>query len=241
MKYLSQTLSLSLATFALTVGCHAVATVSGVPGSKVTEGDRSWEYRSSYQNSDNGPSAFSHRAHYQHALNDRQRVRFIVTQAQREGSPIELSGGRFEYLWQYHKPGNDSAGSAFRFDLQIAEGDNEPHFGRVVWIKEFSNGPWRSRFNLLVGKDFGENARSGASLASRGQISRGVGDYTIGTQYLGSYNTFNDMRSFDEQRHQAGIFVSRKFGDWRVFGSYLAGVSDRSPDHAVRFFFGKSL
>lgn len=225
----------------LATSLNALATTANIAGSGVKEDDQSWEYRSAYQDSNGGSALFTQRVHYQQAFSQSQRFRAIIQQSQREGDSLELNWGRLEYQWQYQKPEDGSSSGALRFDLQIAEGDNEPHFARVVWIKDYGFGGWRSRFNLFVGTDLGANSRSGASLAARSQISRVVGDYNIGGQYLANLNTTTSMRAFDNQTHQAGIFVSRKLGEWSFFVSYLAGVSDRAPDDAIRFFFGKPL
>jgi hypothetical protein len=227
--------------FVLIFSGQIFASTGNVAGSGIREGDRSWEYRSSYQESDVGPSAFTHRAHYQQAIDDTQRYRAIIQQGQRTGSSLELNWIRFEYQWNYQKQKPDSSGGALRFDLQFAEGDNQPHFVRAVWIKDYSAGAWQSRFNLFVGADVGNNARSGLSLAAAAQVSRVVGDYSIGGQYFDDLNTTGRMLSFDQQNHQAGVFVSRKFAAWNIFASYLTALSGRAPDKELRIFFGRSL
>ena len=221
----------------------SLATTSGVPSPSIKEGDQSWEYRSNFQDiDDDRPDRFDHRIHYQHAHNANHRSRLILQQSQREGDGIELVWVRFEHQWQYQKPNENGVTGAFRFDFQFAEGDNtQRHFARIGWLTNYPMGKYNARLNIFVGKDFGDARRSGLSLASRGQFTRKVADYTVGLQMFNSYNTTDAMGRFNNQRHQIGPMVSKKFGDWTVFGSYLAGVTSRSPEDAFRLFIKRPL
>ena len=227
----------------LAVTGQSVATTSGVPGPSIKEGDRTWEYRSNFQDVDDSrPDRFDHRLHYQHAHNANHRSRFILQQSQREGDGIELVWGRFEHQWQYQKANEKGTTGAFRFDLQYAEGDNtQRHFARVGWLTDYKLGSYSARLNLFVGRDFGDARRSGISLASRAQFTRKISGYTLGLQMFNNYNTTSDMGRFNRQRHQVGPMVSKKVGNWTVFGSYLAGVTSRGPEDAFRLFLKRSL
>lgn len=218
------------------------ATTAGVPGPSVKSDDRSYQYRASYRPSeDGGPHSFTHRMHYQHSLDDSRRLRFILQQSKTEGKEWELRYSRVEYMWQYNEGTETGRASGLRFDLQLVEGDDEPHFARVGWITQFDWLGARTRLNAFVGRDFGEDADSGLSLATRAEMTWATGKARIGFQMFNGYNTTSDMGDFEEQRHQIGPVISGKAGEWSLFGSYLFGVSDRAPDGAVRFNIGRSL
>lgn len=222
-------------------GSPAYATTSGVPGPSVKAGDRSWQYRSNFETTENDPSVFEHRLHYQHAHGESNRSRVIFQQAQTEGESLELVWVRYEHQWQYQEANENGTTGAFRFDFQFAEGDNRRHFARAGWLKDTKVGAYSARLNLFVGRDFGDGARSGVSFAARSQLTRKFGDNSVGLQTFSSMNTSAGMQRFNRQSHQIGPIVSRKFGDWSVFASYLAGVTSRAPDDAFRLFIGYSL
>jgi hypothetical protein len=227
--------------FLLLVASPVFATTSGVPGPGIKEGDRSWQYRSNYQDSDGALAVFNHRLHYQQAHSALHRSRIMFQQQQTEGESLELVWVRFEHQWQYQKKNARGTTGALRFDFQFAEGDDRRHFARVGWLKDTDIGDYSARLNLFVGRDFGDGARPGVSLAARSQLTRQFGDYTVGLQTFSSMNTTAGMGQFNGQRHQVGPIVSRKFGQWSVFASYLAGVTSQSPDDAFRLFVGYSL
>lgn len=218
------------------------ATTSGVPGPGVTAGDRSIEYRASYR-PDEGPrpGVFTHRLHYQHALDDSRRLRVIAQHGKTDVSDWELRYTRLEYQWQYRERDDNGRSSGLRFDLQLVEGDDEPHFAGVVWTTEFPLGGATTRLNAFVRKQFGDRAASGVNLATRAEIAVNVDGTKLGLQLFNGYGSSGNVGSFDEQRHQIGPIVSRRFGRWQVFASYLTGLSDSAPDGAFRLFIGTSL
>ncbi|MFT7242810.1 MAG: hypothetical protein ACI82A_000150 [Candidatus Azotimanducaceae bacterium] len=214
----------------------ALATTSGVPGASVREGDRSAEYRTSYRPSEGSrPASFNHRFHYQQSLNDKLRIRGIVQYVDGPSQDVETQWFRVEGFWQYSKHPNGNA-AALRLDLQKSDSSNATDFARLNWIGERKFGALNARLNLLVGKEFGDRARNGLSMGSRFEFSlRTESGLKYGLQYLNTLNTTSDFGSFDEQRHEIGPMLEYKTGDWGLFGSYLAGVSNAAPDAAVRF------
>jgi len=224
------------------VSINALATTSNISGADVSADDKTLGYRSSYEsNDDSRPSVFSQRLYYQQSVNDRHRNRVVMQHSRTEGGPLELRFTRVEHLWQYQKPTHSGETGALRFELQLVEGDDEPHSARVNWIKGYTLGQFSTRFNFTVGRDFGDDARSGASVAARAQVSRKVGKYGVGLQFFSNMNTTSAMGSFDRQKHQIGPTVSRQFGTLTVFASYLSGLSKRAPDNAFRLYLKCAL
>ena len=233
----------TLAVFiGLIMPLSAFSTTSGIPSPNVRDNDSSSQYRMNYRPAEGTrPSSFDHRFHYQQSLNDRVRLRGIVQYTDTAGRDAELAWTRFETQWQHYKR-ERGGGAAIRLDLQKYDSDNSADFARLVWIGDRKFGALSTRANLLVGKEFGNRARSGLTLGSRFEVARRSDNGTkYGVQYLNTINTTADYGSFDSQRHQIGPIVERSFGQWSLFASYLHGASDSAPEGAVRFFVNRKF
>lgn len=206
------------------------------------EGDSSGQYRINYRPAENTrPASFDHRFHYQHSLNSRVRMRAMVQYSDTAGRQAELAWTRFETQWQYYKR-DSGGGAAIRFDVQKYDSNVRSDFARILWIADKKFGALNTRTNLIIGKEFGSEARSGLTVGSRFELALRSSDGTkYGIQYLNGINTTADFGNFDSQRHQIGPIVERRFGDWNVFASYLHGASDSAPEGAVRLFFSKKF
>ena len=230
------------ALICLLMSINALATTSNISSADVRADDKTLGYRSSYEsNDDSRPSVFSQRLYYQQSVNDRHRNRVVMQHSRTEGGPLELRFTRIEHLWQYQKPTYSGETGALRFELQLVEGDDEPHSARVNWIKGYTLGQFSTRFNFTFGRDFGDDARSGVSVSASAQVSRKFGKYGAGLQLFSNMNTTSAMGSFDRQKHQIGPTLSRQFGALTVFASYLGGLSKRAPDHAFRLYLKFAL
>jgi hypothetical protein len=165
----------------------------------------------------------------------------ILQQSQREGDGIELVWARFEHQRQYQKPNENGVAGAFRFDFQFAEGDNAQRpFVRVGWLTYYPLGKHNARLKIFVDTDFGAARRLDVSLPSRGQFTRNIADYMVGLQMFNSYNATDSMGRCNNRCHQVAL-VSKRFGDWSVFGSYPAGMTSLSPEDAFRLFIKRPL
>ncbi|MFT4800236.1 MAG: hypothetical protein ACI9B8_003803 [Sulfitobacter sp.] len=220
----------------------AFSSTSGIPSPNVREGDSSAQYRTNYRPAQGTRRAsFDHRLHYQQSLNDRVRLRAILQYSGIAGQQAELAWTRLESQWQYYKRPS-GGGAAVRFDLQKYDSNTRADFARLVWIGDRKFGALSTRANLLFGKEFGHNARSGFTVGSRIEVSlRSEGGTKYGVQYLNTINTTADYGDFESQNHQLGPIVERSFGQWSVFASYLHGVSDSAPEGAIRFFLNRKF
>ena len=229
--------ALCAAMLTLSNALPVLANTSSVFSPDVKDGDRSFEYRGSYEPNDDGePDVDAHRLHYQHAFNDRTRLRFIALQSDK-GDGMEFRYTRFELQQQYKEDETDGWDAALRFELQIAEGDDLPHRARVAWTGKVDIGPrWQLRSNVLVGREFDSGADPGLALETRWQASYRLGDRArLGVEMFNDLNNTADFGSFDEQEHQAGPILKLNFGGgWRAELSYLVGVSSAAPDDNLR-------
>ncbi|MCR9259788.1 MAG: transporter [Pseudomonadaceae bacterium] len=220
------------------------ANTSGVFSPDVKAGDRMWEYRTSFEPNDGGvEDVFSHRLHYQHALNDQSRLRLIGLQSD-NGGDLEFRYMRVEYQYQYLEDEDAGWDSALRFELQIAEGDDLPHRFRVAWTGKVDvTDRWQLRANLITGREFHSGADSGLSVETRWQATYAVGGGTrFGIEAFNDLNTTDDFGGFNEQEHQAGPIVKMRLGrGWSLDFSYLFGLSDDAPDENLRMHLKYSL
>lgn len=216
---------------------------SSVFSPDVTPGSRSLEYRFSGVERD-GPDAWAHRLHYQQAIDDAWRWRLITAFADPAGASHEFRYGRLEVQWQYLEDETAGWDAAVRYELQIADGDDQPSRARVAWTgkRKFDNG-FEMRANLLTGRQFGPESSEGWLLETRFQATVPMTPSTrIGIEM---FNDFNDTRSFGsyaEQGHQIGPVFTAKIGeDWKLLTSWLFGVSEEADDHDFRLHLIRSF
>lgn len=215
---------------------HALANTSSVFSPDVSEGDRSWEYRSSFEpGEDRDPDTFAHRLHYQHSLNDQTRWRLIAQQSDKE-SGLEFRYARLELQHQLHEDEAAGFDSALRFEMQLAEGDDLPSRVRVAWTGKVDVTPnWQLRSNVLTGKQFDSGAEAGLLLETRWQASYKLNNgVRVGLEMFNDLNTTADVGSFDEQEHTLGPIVKFSLFDVKAEASYHAGLSDSASDHTFR-------
>jgi hypothetical protein len=223
----------------------AAATTGSVFSPDVDAGSRAVEYRAAYiPEDDDRPKSFTHRLHYQHALNEQWRWRGIVTQRSTDGERLELRYGRLELQWQYLE--NQDAGwdGALRFELQIAEGDDLPHRVRIAWTGKVDLSPeWQLRANVLAGREFGAGSGPGLTLETRAQASyRLTQGARIGLEMFSGLNNTSDVGSWSEQQHRLGPIVKASVGEhWSLNLSYLAGISDRASNDTFRLLITRDL
>ncbi len=218
------------------------ATTAGVPGSGLRADDQSAQYRLNYRPSEGArPSSFNHRFHYQQSLNANVRLRAIAQYVDGSGRDLELQWSRVEAHWQYRKF-DGGGGAAVRLDLQKSDINASPDFARVFFITDRAFGAVHTRFNVLLGRELGDRARSGLTAGARMELSlRSESGMKYGLQFISGLNTTSDYGSFDEQSHQVGPVFERSFGDWNIFASYLTGVSDLAPDDAFRLWINRRI
>jgi len=221
---------------AMTAAPLTLANTSSVFSPDVDAGDRSVEYRASFEPNDDGAEdEFSHRLHYQHALDDKRRWRLIGLQED-TGSGLEFRYMRFEYQRQFHEDENDGWDSALRFELQLAEGDNLPHRVRLAWTGKVDvSERWQLRSNVLAGREFSSGADSGVALETRWQATFKLdGGTRLGLEMYNDLNTTAGFGSFEDQGHQLGPVARFKLGRFGLDVSYLHGISSSAPDGAWR-------
>lgn len=244
LRFKHQVLGLSVVLLIAALPRLAWANTSSVFSPDVNEGDRMWEYRTSFEPNDGGvEDVFAHRLHYQHALDGQTRVRLIGLQSD-SGSGLEFRYVRAELQYQFLEDEVAGWDSAVRFELQLAEGDNLPHRFRVAWTgKVDATDRWQLRANLMTGREFHSGADSGIALETRLQATYKLdGGTRIGLETFNDLNTTDDFGNFQEQEHQAGPIVKLKLGrGWSVDFSYLLGLSDDAADEDLRMHLKYSL
>ncbi|HBS36349.1 MAG TPA: hypothetical protein DEA50_14930 [Parvularcula sp.] len=219
---------------------------SAVSGSEVTKGEHLFDYRFAYSPENDGQDeGFVHRFHYQYGVSERLRGRALITFSKRCAEPLKARIASLEALYQVkERKGKSGWASAIRLDGNIPLEARKPGRGRIAWHNQydFENGV-ELRGVLLVGREFGDRARDGASIESREEATyRLNSDVRIGAQMFNIYGTTAGFGAFDEQRHQIGPVVKGRLGKHlRYEASALAGVSKAASDADFRIFFSYAM
>lgn len=237
----------SAATAAIALfGAAQAQSVSGVSGSDVKAGEDTIEYRFAYSPDNDGrEEAYTHRFHYQHGFSDSLRGRLLMVMGNKGGDAVEVQSLSAEVLYQFVES-EKSGGwdSAIRLDGVVATVDGRPDRIRVGWHNALElSKDWELRTVLLLGKELGDNHRSGLSIETREELTFKIRPkYRLGVQAFNNLNTTGHIGSFDEQRHQVGPILKGKLTDHLKFElSTLFGISDDPTDVDARFFLSYSL
>ncbi len=216
----------------------AQANTSTVFSPDVKAGTSALEYRSSYVPSEGEErSAFTHRVHYQRAIDDTWRWRLIGQQGRRGDDSLEYSYTRLEVQQQFREDEVHGYDAAFRYELQVSDSSNRPDRARFVWTgrKDLDTG-WQLRSNILLGRQFGEAAGSGLLVEARFQVTYPVfTDSRFGIESFSDMNRTTDWGGFDDQEHQLGPIFKTDLGPLTINLGYLWGISDAAPDDNLRF------
>ena len=206
---------------------------SGVFGPVVDYGEKGWDYRLSY---DPDGDNFAQRLHYQRAINDDLRWRLVGQVRSTEDSDFDPDHLTAELLWQV-TPDAQEYQSGFRFDGRYRF-DDRPGRITVHWIHQWKHfESWTLRFILGSTQEIGSEASNGLAIETRASATRSLTNGpSLGVELFSQYGSTSDWLVFDDQRHRAGPVAVWKLGkDWRVYTGALFGVTDASPDTALRF------
>lgn len=214
---------------------------SAVPSPDIDADERSVEYRAAYGHfDDGGADGFAHRIHYQQSLGEDWRVRVILQQGKRGGAPLKTQAVGVQFFTQFVESETTGGwGSGFRFDGFIPVEDGRPGRARVLWLNSFDIGrELQLRSNVVLGREFGDNAQEGVSLEFREEATwRLSDDLRLGALAFHNLNTTTRFGSFDEQRHQIGPALRWKATKaLRIDASVLFGVSGAATDADFRLF-----
>lgn len=214
----------------------ALANTSSVFSPDVDSDDFEVEYRASYEPEDSpAPSAFSHRIHVQRAFDDTWRVRLIGSQSRSGSSSLSYNYTRLELMQQVLEDENAGWDAAIRYELQISDRGGRPDRFRIAGSTKWDvDDNWQLRTNVLLGRQFGDNAASGVFVETRGQITRRFAGGRLGLEMYNDLNRTSDFGSFDDQEHQLGPIAKYKWGDLSINASYLFGLSGGAADDNLR-------
>lgn len=219
----------------LATWAHATNT-SGVFSPEVKAGSRSFEHRTSVVDQD-GPDAWAHRLHYQQSINDAWRWRLIGAFADPAGGEHEFRYSRLEVMWQFLESEDAGWDSALRYELQIADGDDQPSRARVAWSGKWNfDKDMEFRANVLTGRQFGPVASEGWLLETRAQATVPISPrIRIGLEMFNDFNDTRSIGSWADQGHQVGPVLKAKLGaDTKLLASWLCGISPDAANHDFR-------
>lgn len=232
-------------TLTLALACAAQAqNVAGVFGPNVSAGDRTFEYRAALAPVDGtGGDNFVHRLHYQHALNDRWRLRGVLQGSDTRADDFEFNFFQGEIQWQFLERTPAGVSSALRLDLRITERDDGADRVGLNWTTQWDiNDAWQARGVILLARELGTGQRNGIFLETRAGVSRKIGtNVRLGLESFNIYgNTAQGFGSFDDQNHQFGpVFSGQLDGGWSWLAGALFGLSASAPDEDFRLWISR--
>lgn len=232
--------ALLFALMAMGLGAEAAAqNTSGVSGAVIKPG-KGIGYRLAYAPEDDG---FAHRLHYQQTFGN-WRGRLVVQQSNSGGDGLEFRTVKLEAQNQFVRSDGPGWNSAVRFDGKMPVDGDGPGEVAVGWFNtvDFSDG-WQARANLHLGREIGDMAQDGLTLAARGEATREVRErLRLGAQIFSDFNTTSAPGDFNDQRHQIGPVLKYKTGAGPSFElSALFGASRAAPDADLRLFVNYSF
>lgn len=215
--------------------------ISAVPSPDIVANERSFEYRAAYGLfDDGGADAFAHRLHYQQSLGNDWRVRVVLQQGQRGDAALKTQSVAVQFFTQFLE--SEATGgwdSGLRFDGFVPVENGRPGRARILWLNSLDvNADFQLRSNIVLGREFGDNARDGFSVEFREEATWRIrDDLRLGAQAFHNLNTTARFGSFNEQRHQIGPMLRWKATKAvKVDAGVLLGASRAAADADFRIF-----
>ena len=214
------------------------ATTGGVFGPVVNPGHKSWQYRGAYND-----GGFSQRIHYQQSVTPQHMWRIVGQTRNVHGESSEYDFLQAELFWQLPNV-NSNWQQGLRFDLRHRDSNRPNQFG-INWMHQFRLGPdWSARALLLTTRQFGDNGRDGIGIQARGALTRHLAapGAAVSLSWFGDMGTTTNWAAGNNQSHQIGPTAQFNFAQgWQAVAGVLVGVTEPSPDLAVRLWITRSL
>ncbi|WP_411820096.1 hypothetical protein ABFZ85_01090 [Hyphococcus formosus] len=214
---------------------------SGVSNPNITEGRRDFGYRLSVEPT-GGSDDFAHRFDYGHSFSDRTRMKFVVTQNNKNGD-IKIRHFQTEAQYQFRKV-QEGWNSAVQVQGRIPTADNVSGRARFAWLNSIDLSPRvELRANVYAAKEVGDLAKKGIRLETRSELTvSDVRQMRVGVQMFNRYNTTAAFGDFNDQSHQVGPIVRGRIANDLSYGvGALFGISRAASDAEFRIFLGYSL
>lgn len=118
-------------------------------------------------------------------------------------------------------------------------GDADEVGAKLIFEKNINQ--WRHRANLDFGHEVGEKKRSGLSAGLAWGTYYNFDQFQLGGEYYADFGNLRDDLDYDEQEHHIGpvvgfdIPVAGREVETKI--GYLAGVSNASNDHIIKYEF----
>jgi hypothetical protein len=207
----------------------------------VDKGEKELEARFAH---DPDEDSLAYRLHYQYGFTESFRLRAIAAFRDNEIKRHDFRYFRLEAQYQFLEDETDGFDSAFRAELQIADGDDLPGRVRLCWTNKYDiNEDWQVRGILITGHQIGPESDGGYLLGVRGQVSRKISNrLKLAIDYYGDLNNTNEVGGFDEQEHQIGpVALIQVTDSLNAHVGLLFGASEAAADNDFRVFLTQSF
>ena len=198
----------------------------------VDDGHASLQYRITYgAKSDR----VAQRIHYQEAINDNFMWRGLFQTRHSEATPAEFQFAQAELFWDMSS--KDAVWkTGVRFDARV-RGTGESGLVGVHWTNQIQIAEnWHVRGIVMTSYDIRREVAKGIGLQTRGNVfTQLANNIVLGVEFYNAYGTTDQLKPWDEQKHQIGPFAFIPVGsNWNVFAGLLVGVTSASETLDLR-------
>ncbi|RIJ20371.1 hypothetical protein D1224_14690 [Henriciella barbarensis] len=216
---------------------------SSVSGPTVSAGEREAEYRLGWvPGTDGRDDDFRHRFDLGLSLSERTAIKIFANFDDNPGGDFSFGNLNAEYLIELSPEDAPFWQTGIRFDGRLSDGPNPDRLG-LNWLNQWKfPARLRARAQFIATREIGSNAGETIDFELRSSLIWKASD-----QYSLSLLSFTDLGNTDDfgangRGHQLGPAVDGSFGNgvgWTL--GALFGVTDRAPDHDIRFWITKSF
>lgn len=209
----------------------------------VNPGQTTLELRSGLSIDDNSRAhdgRFQLRQLMDYGVNDWYALRLTTVQDNLGLGALDMDGMQWDNRFQLFERDTDGFDGGFRVSYVHRNRDN-PDVVDIRWVNQIPFGrDYEFRHHIILQHQIGENSRHGLLPELRWQVTRPLtGTHRIGLEMFNEFGNVRNGNRFNEQSHDAGFIMTGPFiGKTRYHTGYRYGISDATPDHAVKFFIG---
>ena len=234
----------ALCTLSLCISTAQAGNTGGVFGPVISAQDRSIQYRYAQNSTElDSNEDFTHRLHYQNALDQSTRLR-VVGQFREGEDGHNFDQLRLEGQWQFRdsRQQPNRWDSALRLDVVKRRGNLPTDLG-INWTNQWAlSETVKLTAVLLSARQFGDSRLAGLQISSRFSLAyRYHGSHTLALESFNNHGPLNHLQLAGHRPQQIGPALS---GRWQKLGyklGYLRGTTSVAPDDTLALWFTYAL
>jgi len=236
-------LLIAIAPLAITAGFASAQNLSSVSGPTVSADKREIEYRLGWVPANTGSTeSFGHRIAYGASLNERTAFKMFANLSDRPGESLRVQNVNAQYLIELSPENARIWQTGIRFDARVSTGPGPDRVG-VNWLNQWPlSDRLRARAQFIATRQLGDGARETVDFSFRSSLTwKATDQFDIALLAFTDLGNTDDF-GIDDRVQEAGPAISGDLpnGYGWTFGT-LFGLTERAPDHDLRFWITKSF